>query len=151
MRLKFTSALICLYLIFLSDGFSQNSVYSGNVQGDTAKKESKQEKKIRIADAVYGQDLPEFIVAFEVVPVDNNKCVMPLHTIIFELPVDEDYFRKIQIDQEVTSWFRSPGSNSKILGQFVGNDDNRWKLVVRSKRIQSKDNNPEFIHTNYKN
>ena len=75
---------------------------------------------------------------YEIVPNKQVDCVYPMNTIIFEIPVDEEYYNSISINQEVSSWFKTSG-NSYLMGNLNPSDfTNKWKLIVRSKRIISK-------------
>lgn len=138
MGLKITLTIALSYLMFMSNCYSQDSMY---------RTKSKTKK---VANPAYGHDIPEFIITYEVVPKDDSKCSLPINTIIFEIPVDEDYFRSLSLNQEVsTNWGGGIDTSKSISGSIITKNENRWKLIVRAMRIQSKTNDPEFIPTNY--
>ncbi len=92
------------------------------------------------AIGVEGYDEPEYLVMYEIIPyTSNSNCNQLKNTILFEIPATYDYYSSIKINQEVSSWFKVFGTeNEYISGNLMGKDKDRWKLIVRSKRIITK-------------
>lgn len=86
---------------------------------------------------VEGQDYPVFIIKYEIIPYSNSNCVFPVNTIIFELPTSEDFYENSRVNQEISSWYRVVNSNDNNFN-LTGLQDNRWKLIIRGKRIISQ-------------
>lgn len=94
-----------------------------------------------VVQGVVGYDIPEYLVTYEVIPyVKQSDCkYLKNNTIIFEVPTTEEYFESVKINQEVTSWFRVFGDEDEnISGNIIDKDKDRWKLIVRGKRIINK-------------
>lgn len=77
-----------------------------------------------------GYDKPIYTVTYEVIPAFK---IDTLNTIIFNLPVTEDYFDSVSIKQEVTDWFRTIENVT-----LLGNIPDKWKLIIRNKQIITK-------------
>lgn len=95
-----------------------------------------------VVPGVVGHDVPEYLVTYEVIPyVKQSDCnYLKNNTIIFEIPTTEEYFESVKINQEVTSWFRVFGDKEEnISGNIISKDKERWKLIIRNKRIMSKE------------
>lgn len=95
-----------------------------------------------VVPGVVGYDIPEYLVTYEVIPhVKQSDCkYLKNNTIIFEVPTTEEYFESVKINQEVTSWFRVFGDEDEnISGNIIDKDKDRWKLIVRGKRIMNKE------------
>lgn len=100
-----------------------------------------EDKDINYAKAVTGQDVPNYVVTYEVTPKNYQKCSYPMNTIIFEVPVSEDYYNSVYLKQEVTSWFRTFGGVD-LRGSFKSQKPtDRWVLTIIDKRIVSKQEN----------
>lgn len=118
--------IILLFLILLSKNISYSQVSN---------------ESVKIAEAVVGFDKPEYLVTFEIIPSKSNECNIPINTLIFEIPVSEDYFSSVEKNQEVSSWFKT-NDGLVLMGSFPsGLDNKRWKLVVRNKKIVTKEGN----------
>lgn len=116
--------IILLFLILLSKNISYSQVSN---------------ESVKMAKGVEGYDKPEYLVMYEVVPSKNNECNIPMTTLIFEIPVTEDYFTSVEKNQEITSWFKTK-NGIVLMGSFPsGFDSKRWKLVVRDKKIITKE------------
>lgn len=89
---------------------------------------------------VEGQDFPIFLIKYEIVPYSNSNCIFPVNTIIFELPTTEDFYESSIINQEIISSYRLLNSNESNFN-LTGLRDNRWKLIIRNKRIINQTNN----------
>lgn len=99
------------------------------------------QKPKTVVPGVVGYDVPEYLVTYEVIPyVKQSDCnYLKNNTIIFEVPTTEEYFESVKINQEVTSWFRVFGDEDEnISGNIIDKDKDRWKLIVRGKRIINK-------------
>ncbi len=82
-----------------------------------------------------GYDAPEYLITYEVIPYNPNGIDM--NTIIFEIPTTEDNYNSVILDKEVTTWFKQIGG-SYISEDLTNSKEERWKLIVRSKRIITK-------------
>lgn len=97
-----------------------------------------QDQKPEMAKAVTGFDKPIYVVMYEIIPNKPTECVYPMNTIIFEIPVDEEYYNSVTINQEVSTWFKTSGNNY-LMGNVNPTDMlSKWKLIIRSKKIVSK-------------
>lgn len=115
--------IILLFLILLSKNISYSQV---------------SKEGVKMAKAIEGFDKPEYLVTYEIIPSKSNECNIPINTLIFEIPVTEDYFSSVEKNQEVSSWFKT-NEGLVLMGSFPsGLDNKRWKLVVRNKKIISK-------------
>jgi len=120
--------LTILFLIILESGFSYSQVMSKD--------------SIKTAKAHIGYDIPEYIITFEVIPLKSTECNFPMNTAIFELAVTEDYYYSVNNNQEITSWFKT-NEGTILMGSFPpspNSNSNRWKLLVRDKKIVTKNN-----------
>jgi hypothetical protein len=73
-----------------------------------------------------GSETTEHIVTFELIPINNIPC----NTIIMQVPVTQDYFNSVYVNQEITSWFKTH-NNVLLLGSIPTNS---WKVVIRNKQ-----------------
>ena len=81
---------------------------------------------------------PIYVVMYEIIPSKPNDCVYPMNTIMFEIPVDKEYYNSVTNNQEVSAWFKTSG-NTYLIGDVNPIDMlNRWKLIVRSKKVVIK-------------
>ncbi len=83
------------------------------------------------ASPVHGFDEPVYGVMYEVVP--HYICSDNINTIIFEVPVTEDYYHSVTEGQVVTSWFRTLDNQV-----YTASVPHHWKLKIIRKRIWSK-------------
>jgi len=120
--------LLIIFILSSNFSFGQND---NKVKG---------QKQDIYAIGVEGYDEPEYLVMYEVIPfMSNTNCNQSKNTILFEIPTTYEYYSSIKINQEVTSWFKVFGSeNEYISGNLIGKDKDRWKLIIRSKRIITK-------------
>lgn len=92
-----------------------------------------------LAKGVLGQDIPVYTVTFEVALESNSTCGRPTNTIIFEIPVTEDYYNSVHVKQEVTSWFKTQ-EGVEVRGDFRNQRVNdRWILNIIGKDISSSE------------
>jgi len=92
------------------------------------------------ANGFIGMDEPEYLVMYEVIsPKSSNNCNESKNTILFEIPTTREYYDSIRKNQEVTSWFKVFGDENEYLsGSMAVKDKDRWKLIIRNKRIITK-------------
>ncbi len=101
--------------------------------GDLFSQEVKAEPET--AKVVIEDNKPIYVITYEIIPIRPTDCVFTLNTLIFEIPVDEEYFTSVIINQEVSTWFKTNG-NSYLIGDINSIDlSNKWKLIVRNKKI----------------
>jgi hypothetical protein len=101
--------------------------------GDLFSQEVKAEAET--AKVIIEDNKPIYVITYEIIPIRPTDCVFTLNTLIFEIPVDEEYFTSVIINQEVSTWFKTNG-NSYLIGDINSIDlSNKWKLIVRSKKI----------------
>jgi uncharacterized membrane protein len=104
--------------------------------GDLFSQDTRQEPETAKAVVVDGG--PIHVVVYEVVPIRPTDCVYTLNTLIFEVPVDEGYFRSVTVNQEVSTWFKTNG-NTYLTGDINSIDlSNKWKLIVRGKKTMER-------------
>lgn len=79
-----------------------------------------------------------YVVMYEIIPSKPNDCVYPMNTIMFEIPVDKEYYNSVTNNQEVGAWFKTSG-NTYLIGDVNPIDMlNRWKLIIKSKKVVIK-------------
>ena len=73
---------------------------------------------------------PDHWVTYELVP--RGAVQSPMQTIVFELPVTEDYWQSVYVGQEVTSWFRTLDGRVCRASGLSGSA--QWRLIVRARQ-----------------
>jgi hypothetical protein len=87
------------------------------------------------AKVIIEDNKPIYVITYEIIPIRPTDCVFTLNTLIFEIPVDKEYYNSVINNQEVSTWFKTNG-NSYLIGDINSIDlSNKWKLIVRSKKI----------------
>lgn len=83
-----------------------------------------------------GCDIPNFGITYEVIPAKEiiKQFNKPIETIIFELPVTEDYYNSVNVGQIVTNWFKTI-DNQIVVGDIPSH---MWELKIVYKRKWTK-------------